>query len=109
MENLQIIDEQALAEQRVVRSVVAHMLAAGYSATLNNGGDENEITNSVSVDDVMALAGAVCEERIVFRKPGHKSGSILLVYGNAEDGSEVVADYSTSLDEVPGFAALLDF
>jgi len=94
-------------EQGVVMSIVTHAIESGLSVSLNNGGDDDEIRNSVRVDAVMAEVGACDEETLTFRDADGKFvGSVFLVYGNADDGSEVVADYSTSLDAVPGFTAL---
>jgi len=102
------IEKRLAAEQGVVCRIVTHAIESGLNVSLNNGGDDDEIKNSVSVDDVMDEACAVDEETLTFRDADGKFvGSVCLVYGNADDGSEVVSDYSTSLDAIPGFTSLL--
>ena len=96
------------AEQRVVRRIVTHAIESGLSVSVNNGGDDDEIKNSVSVFDVLNETCVCDEETLTFRDADGKFvGSVCLVYGNADDGSEVVSDYSTSLDAIPGFTSLL--
>lgn len=99
-----------LIERAVVRRAVTDILAMtaqgddGQLApafTLDvHDGEETTVRKSRDLTEIMDALGTVDEESIVVRRAdtGKYVGSIYLVYGN--DGWDVMADYSMSLDEM---------
>jgi hypothetical protein len=101
-------------ERRNAAAIVDALLAAGFELNLNNDADdegtgENEglaladWTRSRAV--ILAAMFAVDCETLCARKPDDKKkrrSGVFFVYGNADDGSEVVSDYHTSLEAVIG-------
>ncbi len=92
------------AERRNVAALVDALLAAGYTLNVFNGGDEAELPAYTA--DRAAVLGALfaCDmEAIACRRMEDgkmKQREVQLVYGNADDGSEVVCDYSESLSPI---------
>jgi len=94
-------------ELAVVEKVILAAIKAGYYLNINNGGDTNELEKPTQ--DVKALmdnVGLADEDVLIFytrtlpTKKGSKFGWVQFIYGNAEDGSEVIADYTTNLDAI---------
>lgn len=84
-------------ERRIARKVVQLAIKAGYSLNIDNGGEGFELSvpsNKASV--VLAGMFATDEERLFLFKGEKWDGWVSLVYGN--DGFDVMADYSISLD-----------
>jgi hypothetical protein len=103
----QITDEEAkrikrnrkriAGERAVGRRVVRDLLAAGYTLTVGNGGEEPEIKNSTSFKAVSNAMMLTDEEHLIARKNGERSW-VFFVYGN--DSWEVICDYTTDLEDV---------
>lgn len=74
-------------ERRVATRLVEELVSRGHSLTLWNGGDESEIEGST--DDAQILAEMAATEYDELMADGVW---FLLVYGNAPDGSELIAD-----------------
>jgi hypothetical protein len=86
-------------DRMIVRKVVIDALAAGYTLSVNDGGDELAIKNSTSRKAVMAALINTDEDYLIFRRPGVKGhGWVRFIYG--ESGWDVICDYSTDLDDV---------
>ena len=91
-------------ERRILRATVKTLLAAGYFVSINNSGvpGEYEIERSRDLAAIMKAAMLTDDEWVVaHREPGaglEMLGWVRLVYGN--DGWDVIADYSMSLDDV---------
>lgn len=81
-----------LIEKRIGRMLVKTALAAGYMISIDNGGDEDEITDSTDLKAINAAMRQTDEERIYFRCKGKKTEWVYMVYGN--DGYDVVCDYT---------------
>lgn len=95
----------AYGETVKARALVRELLNLGLRVSVNDG-EEWTVKQS---DDRMTILAALCTtgtDRLRVRHTdGTVSGEILLVWGNAHDGSELVADYSTKND--PRLEALL--
>ena len=87
------IDTHSL-EVQVITRAVNDLVAAGYVISVNDG-QEIVVRGSVDTKTIMAALFSVDEERLIARQPGVQ-GSILLIHGN--DGYDVIADYSLSLE-----------
>jgi hypothetical protein len=91
------IDNASDIEKKIVGRLVVDVLAAGYSITVWNGGDEAELTKSSDADAIFkALAASDQDELVIFNKRGSRDGWIRLVWGNDVD---VISDYTTNLEK----------
>lgn len=92
------ITVRMLVERAVIRRAVTDLLAAGYLVAVHDG--EALLDPRREVGAVMADIMSVDEESLcVYRSlPGKPFASIYLVHGN--DGWDVMADYSISLEGV---------
>lgn len=82
-------------EARAARKLIKAALAAGYCISVNDGEDW---TVKLSTD-TKTILDALCTteaDTIVLRHADTKerAGSFWLIYGNAEDGSELIADHT---------------
>jgi hypothetical protein len=59
-----------------------------------NDGEEWTVTLSTDRKEILPALATTGEDIIRLYKDGERAGSIWLVYGNAEDGSELIADHS---------------
>lgn len=85
------------AEGRNVAQVVTALRAAGHSLSVHDG-EETTLRQSVDKADVMQHLGTTDADMLVaHNEAGAVVGRVWLVYGNADDGSEVVSDYSMTL------------
>lgn len=93
------LDKYATAgEKKVVTELVRLLLEAGHELTVFDG-EEYTLRHSTNRDAILA-ALATTEEDQLFTD----AMSFELLYGNAEDGSEVITDYAADdLTEADGF------
>ncbi len=84
-------------EQRIVKRLVKAALEAGYTISVNNGGDDDEIRNSTDEQAIVKELFATDSETLLLMKDG-KAKFVSLIYGN--DGYDVIADYSSSLSSL---------
>ena len=89
-------EQRIRIEKRIVKSIVKTALKAGYSVSVNNGGDENEISKSTDAKKILAATHQTDEEHILLHK-NKKTSWVFLVYGN--DGYDVINDYTVDLEE----------
>ena len=82
-------------EQRIVRLVVKLALAAGWTLSVDTGGDEYDLEDSTKFGEVLKAMMEVDDEKLRLRR-GKETGWIWFVYGNG--GWDVISDYSTNLD-----------
>ena len=84
-------------EQKIVRRVVKDALAAGYNVSVYDG-EEWTVKRSGSYTKIRDALFSTDEDTIRLRdKDGNDLGVIRFIYGN--DGYDVIADYSVSLEE----------
>lgn len=87
-------------EKTIVTQVVDSALEAGYSISLETS-DGEEIIEGFTNDRAVLLENVfACDDaRIFLSKDGETySGWVLCVYGN--DGTDVISDYTTNLEEL---------
>lgn len=82
---------EAVKARRLVRIA----LAKGYAISVYDGEEWTVKQSTDRMTVLQALATTECDT-LRFRKDGEKLGSMLLIYGNATDGSELIADYSAN-------------
>lgn len=80
-------------EVAVVKRLVRIILERGYMVSINDGEDW---TLNLSTDrkEILSALGTTGEDIIRLYKDGERAGSIWLVFGNADDGSELISDHS---------------
>lgn len=92
------VENRQKIERRIARRIVRDAIEMGYSVSINNGGDDNEIDRSTDIKAVQAELMATDEENIIFHnKAGRSIGAVFMVYGN--DGWDVMCDW-TDTEEV---------
>jgi len=87
-------------ERARIQPVVERILAAGLHIKVDDGGDNVITPKTQTLADIMAELGHTDQDNLVVIGPEKKIREIALIYGNAEDGSEVIADYSGSLEDL---------
>ena len=84
-------------ETRIVSRVVKDALRAGYTLSLCDG-EVWTVKRSTQYRAIMSAIMTTDEDLIRLRdKDGNNLGTVYFVYGN--DGFDVIADYSVSLEE----------
>jgi len=96
---------RAKNERRVVYALLTKVLEAGF--TIDNVYDGEERTKATTVKDAMELIFNLDTSYVWVKKEGFRPHYMLFVLGNADDGSEALADWSYSEDDLDGFNALL--
>ena len=81
-------------EHTVLRKLIRLALSESNTISVEDGGDW-PVNHSRDPKEIFDAATAVDTSTLLIRdSTGHKLGFVILVFGNAEDGSELVADYS---------------
>lgn len=80
---------EATAVKRLVRIV----LERGYMVSINDG-EEWTVNLSTDRNEILSALATTGEDILRLYKDGERAGSLWLVYGNAEDGRELIADHS---------------
>lgn len=89
-------------ERTVVRDLIAHLSVAKFIAIGVDNGEEYITTRVTS--EVMDHVFSVDEAMINFESVmNSKQHSVFIVLGNADDGSEVIADWNYSDGDADGF------
>lgn len=88
-------------EAKVAKKLVRVILEMGYKIRHNDGEEWSDILFlSGNEGELFELMAATDEEFLqVISTEGKKVGTLQLIWGNEEDGSELIADY-TDNDEV---------
>lgn len=82
-------------ERCIAEKIVDSLLSAGLSLSINNGGDDNEISPTIDKATVMGAMFATDEDTILIYDKD-RVRFVKLVYGN--NGWDVISDYNTSLE-----------
>jgi hypothetical protein len=81
-------------EQARARSIVHRALTAGYSISVCDG-EEWTVKRSKDRNEVLNALASTSDDCLRLRNDaGEVIGSVWFIWGNAEDGSELAADYS---------------
>ncbi len=97
-------------ETSIVSAVITSALAAGYSVSVDNGGDEDELARSTDLTAILGALFATDDEYLYFypadAAPDANHWSwVRFIYGNS--GWDVVADYGMNLDPLMASAEAL--
>lgn len=83
-------------EAKIARRLISEIMAEGYSVSVYDG-EETTLKRSRKFSQILAAMGTTGSDVILARdKAGECVARFLLVYGNADDGSELIADYSAN-------------
>ena len=80
---------EAVVAKRLIRII----LERGYMVSINDG-EEWTVELSTDRKEILPALATTGEDIIRLYKDGERVGSLWLVYGNAEDGSELIADHA---------------
>ena len=85
-------------EARVARKLIRAALAAGYTVSVHDG-EEWTVKRSIREADILDALATTDEDRLLMRSPtandiGEVVGSFWLVYGNDENGEELISDHT---------------
>lgn len=87
-------------EREIIKALVGEAFKQGFTKIIiDNGGYDDERIICTNLEEVMASIRQTDEEHMFFAHPDvAKMPCVFLVYGN--DGYDVIADHSTSLNEM---------
>ena len=91
-------------EQQIIRRAVTDILGKGYKISLYDGG-EFTVKRSTDLNLILNATQTTDRDMLKVYEGDSLIGTIILIYGN--DGHDVIADYSLSLEEVLKGASLL--
>ena len=95
-------------ERRAVRKMLRALKAAGWSVAWVWDGGAREAVNGTEAE-VLDAVFAVDDCTVTVRRDGSAwTHGIYVVLGNADDGSEVIADHGYTEGDPDGFSALMD-
>lgn len=85
-------DMEIEAEKEIAARIICDAIAAGYSISVFNGGDDPEIARSRDPEAITKAMRASIDDALVFYNHKDRLGMVLLVYGNS--GHDVISDYT---------------
>lgn len=81
-------------EARVARKLIRAALARELSVSVNDG-EETTVKRSRKYREIVDALCTTGEEYLILRAPtGDRVGTFWLIYGNADNGEELIADYT---------------
>jgi len=82
-------------EGRAARKLIRAALAQGYAVSVNDG-EETTVRRSKREREIIDALCTTGEDYVILHLPdsGERAGSFYLVYGNDDDGSELIADHT---------------
>lgn len=96
-----------LAERHVIANLLAHLERAGF--VLHSASDGEERHRVSTTKEALEVVFSVDESWLYVKKPdGAKRYALFFVLGNADDGSEVLADCAAPDPDPEGFNAAID-
>lgn len=91
------VKPRARMEVSIIRRTIRALAAAGYALTVDDGGEEDEQIRS---DDERKLLAAVMSVDTATLLAATKTKGTFVSFVMGNDGYDVIADYSTSLESV---------
>lgn len=81
-------------EARAARRLIRAALAEGWAISVNDG-EETTVTRSTREREILDALCTTGEDCVTIHlQSGKRGGVFWLIYGNADDGSELIADHS---------------
>ena len=97
---------RAKNERKVVYALLTQAVEAGFQLVDVYDGDEHAKVSNVK--EAMEIVFNLDISYVWMKKDGHPKHYMMFVLGNAEDGSEALADWSYAEGDPDGWNALLD-
>lgn len=89
------------AEKLIVRYTVKCLIADCYKLAIEDeGGEVGPLL--ADTEQIVAALGAMEDERVYAHRGGKCAGWVRFIYGNGNNGFDVVCDYTTSLEQQMG-------
>lgn len=82
-------------ERRIARKLISTLIQSGYVVDINDG-EEWTVRGSVNKAELLEALATTGGDLVAFRRHGEtrRLGWFNLIWGNAEDGSELLSDHS---------------
>lgn len=87
-------------EREICTTVVDALLAAGFTISINNGDDADELSNATDKAKIVASMFLTDDEYLMAIRNDKVFGWVRFIYGN--DGPDVMSDYTTNLEPFIG-------
>lgn len=97
---------RAKNERKVIYAMLNELEGKGFKLVSVYDGENDE--PATTVKEVMELIFNLDECRVYLKKEGYKAHNIYYVLGNADDGSEVAADWNYTEGDPDGFNEAMD-
>jgi hypothetical protein len=92
--NMAAMEFATAGERKFARKLINAMLESGYTVSVNDG-EEWTVKKSTSTTEIINALCTTGEDYVRARyKDGTVVGTFTLIWGNDEDGSELIADHS---------------
>lgn len=92
-------------ERKIAGAFISEAIKQGYSMTVNNGGDTDEIEPTADKRTILDAMFATDDEHLIVYAGGKRIGWVRFIYGNG--GWDVISDYTTNLEHLMGPANTL--
>lgn len=84
-------------ESQKISRVITAALAAGLRVSVSDGEGGFNLKRSTELRDILNAVGEMDMDELIFRNAANERvGWMMLVWGNAGDGSELVSDYTAN-------------
>lgn len=92
-------NHRTLGQKKAAEQLIARILTAGYRISVYDG-EEWAIKRNVDPLKIIDAMGNTDSDTLRLTKLGNVigDGNIFLVWGNADDGSDLVSDYTATLE-----------
>jgi len=88
-------DYTTLGERRVTRRLIKAGIAAGYTVSVNDG-EEWTVRRSTNEREILAALASTGQDYVRFYQGDDSVGTAVLIWGNDDDGSELISDYTSN-------------
>jgi len=91
-----------MIERKIVGRIITDALKAGFCVTVSYGEGDYPVRHSTNRADILKAMWACDEESLIFHTADgrERRGWVQLIYGNGNNGCDVVCDYATSLEPI---------
>jgi hypothetical protein len=101
---------RAKNERRVIYGLLCYLFQAGFVPVKLDDGEEIEhmqLDGQERIKEAMELIFNLDDCKLYVKKEGFTPHYVMFVLGNADDGSEVIADWGYSEADADGFDATM--
>lgn len=84
-------------EQQIMDLIVDAAFAAGYTVSVHDG-EEVTVDKSTDKAEIFAACRTTGQDYLIFKNEGERVGQVSLIYGNGNNGMDLISDYSMSIE-----------